>query len=99
MDKESIIKFTLDNNEEVEFQVYDEVIYNNHKYLLVVDVNENDEEDVEEDVEGIILKQIEEEHEDIVYELIEDEQEYLMVLELLRENTDDYDLDYIKGDD
>lgn len=92
LDKQNIVRFTLDDGEELEFEVYDQVDYNRHKYLLVIEAGQDDEEDAE----GIILKQMEEVDGDIVYEMIDDEQEYLMVLELFRENSDDYDLDYEK---
>lgn len=95
MENDKIISFTLEEtNETIEFEVLDQVIYNQTKYLLVVEADLEDEEEAE----GVILKQVNDEGDDIVYDLIEDEQEYMMVLELLRENSDDLDLDYVKED-
>lgn len=95
MENDKIISFTLEEtNETIEFEVLDQVIYNQTKYLLVVETDLEDEEEAE----GVILKQVNDEGDDIVYDLIEDEQEYMMVLELLRENSDDLDLDYVKED-
>lgn len=94
MENDKIISFELDNGDEIEFEVLDQVVYNNCKYLLAVEADLEDEEEAE----GIILKQTGDEGDEFVYDLIEDEQEYLMVLELFRENTDEIDLDYVKED-
>lgn len=93
---ERIIQFRLDDSDEIiNFEVYDQVEYNGSKYLLVTEVEENPEA---EEAQGVILKEINEVGNEIIYDLIDDEQEYLMVLELLRQNSDDYDLDYLKED-
>lgn len=93
---ERIIQFKLDDTDEmINFEVYDQVKYNGNTYLLVTEVTEDMDE---EEAEGIILKENSEVGNEVIYDLIDDEQEYLMVLELLRENSDDYDLDYMKED-
>ncbi|WP_105619779.1 DUF1292 domain-containing protein [Vallitalea okinawensis] len=92
---ERIIQFKLEEtNETVDFEVYDQIEYGGHKYLLVIEAGLEDDEEAE----GVILRQIGEEDDDLIYDLIDDEQEYMMVLELFRENADEYDLDYLKED-
>lgn len=58
-----------ETKEEVWFEIVDEVVINQTKYLLVVD----------EDNISTILKQIDEKDEDLEYTLIEDENEFKRV--------------------
>ena len=61
------IKFLdQETNEEIWFEVVDEIILDNVKYILVVD---------EDDI-STILKQMSEEGEEVEYMLVEDEDEF-----------------------
>lgn len=55
-----------ESNEEIWFEVMDEVILDETKYILVVD---------EDDI-STILKQVNEEDEEVEYALVEDEDEF-----------------------
>lgn len=63
---EQIKFYDEETGEEILFEVMDEVVIDNVKYILVVD---------EEDI-STILKQIGEEEEEIEYALVEDEEEF-----------------------
>lgn len=63
------IKFIDENNDETWFEVVDETVIDNIKYLLVVD---------KDDI-ATILKQINEKDNDLEYSLIEDDDEYKKV--------------------
>lgn len=68
-DIEKIKFIDEETGDEILFEVIDEVIIDNIKYILVVD---------EDDV-STILKQIHEEDEELEYQLVEDEDEFKKV--------------------
>lgn len=78
------IKFVDETtNEEILFEVLDEVILGDNKYVLVAD---------EED-EATILKQTGEMQEQTIYSLIEDEEEFKKVaVELM--SREDFDIEF-----
>ena len=85
------IKFVdEETGEEVLFEVIDEVIIDEMKYILVVD---------EDDI-STILKQVNEAHEEVEYALVEDENEFNKVAtEFMATNDDEYDIEYSSEDD
>lgn len=77
------IKFIdQESNEEIWFEVVDEVILDNIKYILVVD---------EEDI-STILKQTLESNEEVSYVLVEDENEFKKAATEFMA-SDDYDIE------
>ena len=71
-----------ETGEEILFEVIDEVIINNVKYILVVD---------EEDI-STILKQVNEADEELEYALVEEEDEFkLAAVEFM--TNEDYDIE------
>ena len=71
-----------ETGEEILFEVMDEVIINNVKYILVVD---------EEDI-STILKQVNEKDEELEYALVEEEDEFkLAAVEFM--TNEDYDIE------
>lgn len=77
------IKFIdQESNEEIWFEVVDEVILDNIKYILVVD---------EEDI-STILKQTLESNEEVSYVLVEDENEFKRAATEFMA-SDDYDIE------
>lgn len=71
-----------ETGEEILFEVVDEVIINNVKYILVVD---------EEDI-STILKQVNEADEELEYALVEEEDEFkLAAVEFM--TNEDYDIE------
>jgi len=77
------IKFTdQETNEEIMFEVVDEVVINNVKYILVVD---------EDDV-STILKQVGEHDEELDYILVEDEDEFKKAATEFM-TSEDYDIE------
>lgn len=82
METEKILFVDETTGEEIEFEVVDELLVDEKKYILVVD---------EED-EATILKEIEEADDTITYELIEDENEFQRVTLLFME-SDEYDIE------
>lgn len=79
---EKISFFDDETEEEILFEVIDEVIIDNIKYILVVD---------EEDI-STILKQINEANEELKYALVEDEDEFKKAaVEFM--TSEDYDIE------
>ena len=77
------IKFTdQETNEEIMFEVIDEVILDNVKYILVVD---------EDDI-STILKQVGEHDEELDYVLVEDEDEFKKAATEFM-TSEDYDIE------
>lgn len=95
MDKENRIEFVdEETNETIIFDVYDKVEYNGKEYLLVVDPNELNEEDMT----GTILKKIRVENEDVIYESVENDEEFQVISRLFEENSDQYDIEMDKNE-
>lgn len=85
------IKFTFsETNEEVLFAVLGSVEHEGDAYLMVVD----EEELEDEDMTAYILKAIEEDGEEVVYEIVDDENELDAVTELFNDILENYDIDY-----
>ncbi len=83
-----VITLYGENGEENDFAVVDALRLEDTNYLLVINI-EQDEED--EEVEACILKEIEEENSEVVYELVEEDEEFEKLIKLFQEN-DDFDL-------
>jgi hypothetical protein len=79
---EQIKFFNEDKGEEVLFEILDEAILENNKYILVAD---------EDDI-ATILKEIKEIGEEVTYQLIEDEDEFKKVAVEFMIN-EDYDVE------
>ncbi|WP_069997915.1 DUF1292 domain-containing protein [Cellulosilyticum sp. I15G10I2] len=79
---EQIKFFDETTGEETLFEVLDEIVLENKKYILVVD---------QEDV-ATILKEVSELDEDITYQLLEDENEFKKAAVEFMTN-DDYDIE------
>jgi len=79
---EQIKFFNEESNEEILFEVLDEVILDNNKYILVVD---------SDDI-AAILREINEIGEEITYKLLEDEDEFKKVAVEFMTN-EDYDIE------
>jgi acetylornithine deacetylase/succinyl-diaminopimelate desuccinylase-like protein len=85
-----IIKFVFDEtNEEVNFAVIGSVEYNEDVYLMVVEEEELDQEDMT----AYILKSIEVDDEEVVYEIVDDEEELGAVTELFEEILENFELE------
>ncbi len=85
-----IIKFYFDEtNEEVNFAVIGSVEHDENVYLMVVEEEELDEEDMT----AYILKAIEVDEEEVIYEIVDDEEELSVVTELFEEYLENYDFD------
>ncbi|MBC7960779.1 MAG: DUF1292 domain-containing protein [Vallitaleaceae bacterium] len=84
------IKFTFDETgEEVVFSVLGSVEYEGSAYLMVVE----EEELEEEDMTAYILKAIEEDGEDIIYHLVDDEDELDCVTELFDDVLENFEIE------
>lgn len=87
MDK---IKFTFEEtNEEVVFCVLGNTQMNEVAYILVVDEEELDNDDVT----AYILKAVEADDVDVYYELVDDDKELEQVVPLLEKYLDDFEID------
>lgn len=85
-----IIKFYFDEtNEEVNFAVIGSVEHDENVYLMVVE----EEELEEEDMTAYILKAIEVDEEEVIYEIVDDEEELSTITELFEEYLENYDFD------
>ncbi|MEG0014708.1 MAG: DUF1292 domain-containing protein [Cellulosilyticaceae bacterium] len=82
METEKILFVDETTGEEIEFEVIDELLVDEKRYLLVVD----------EDDEATILKEISEADDTIEYALVEDENEFQRVTLLFME-SDEYDIE------
>ncbi|OON93866.1 MAG: hypothetical protein ATN31_05010 [Candidatus Epulonipiscioides saccharophilum] len=71
-----------ETNEEILFEIVDSTIFNNSKYLLVVD----------KDDEATILKEQKDADNNLFYSLLENEDEFQQITLILMEN-DEYDLE------
>ncbi len=84
-DDVEVITLFGEKGEEKDFAVVDALRLEEANYLLVVNIEQNEEA---EEVEACILKEIEEENSDIVYELVEEDEEFEKLIELFQENGD-----------
>ena len=79
-----------ENGEQIKIYVIEETEVSGHKYLLVCD-----NEDENEDAEARILKEVGVEGDEIIYEDVEDEVEFNAVAKLFEELVgDDADIDF-----
>ncbi|HHW66705.1 DUF1292 domain-containing protein [Defluviitalea raffinosedens] len=86
----NIIFLTDDETgEEIEFEIIDAVEKDGDRFILVVPVEEDGEED-----EALILKDVSENDEEAVYQLIEDEEELIRAAQYFMDEDNDYDLDF-----
>lgn len=88
---ENII-FRDEDDEEIEFAVVDQITVNDTRYILVIE----EDVDEEDEVEAVILREQagSEDDEEVIYELIEDEDEYMDVLDRFKLSNEDFDFDY-----
>ncbi len=84
-DDVEIVTLTGEDGEEYEFVVVDALRLEEANYLLVVNIDQ-DEED--EDVEACILKEVTEKNSEIIYEIVEEDEEFNKLIELFQENDD-----------
>lgn len=84
------IKFIFDETgEEVNFSVIGSVEHNDEVYLMVVE-----EEELENDnMTAYILKAIEVEGEEVIYEIVDDEDELEAITEAFDEVLDNFEID------
>lgn len=84
------IKFTFtETNEDVIFAILGSVEYEDNVYLMVVE-----EEELEsEDMTAYIMKAIEEDGEEIVYEIVDDEDELDALTERFEEVLENFDIE------
>ena len=84
------IKFVFDETgEEVIFSVLASIQHNEIAYLLVID-----EEELEaEDMTAYILKAVDIEDEDVIYELVDDDEELDTVTKLFENVLENYEVD------
>ncbi len=87
-DDVEVITLLGENGEESDFAVIDALRLEDINYLLIVNVEEDDEAD---EMEACILKEVEEENAEVIYELVEDDEEFEKLIKLFQEN-DDFDL-------
>lgn len=84
------IRFVFDEtNEEVIFAVIGSVEYNEDVYLMVVEEEELDQEDMT----AYILKAVEVDEDEVIYEIVDDEDELNAVTELFEEILENFDLE------
>jgi hypothetical protein len=82
--------FTFEETgEDVEFAILSSLEYNEEKYLLAV---EKDELELD-DMTAYVLKAISIDGEDIIYEIVDDDDELLPVSEKLMDLIEDIDID------
>lgn len=84
-----VITMVDDEGNEVEFIIIDALEHNGHNYCLAIE-NENYDE---LENSAVIFKEVSEEYGDLVYEQIEDDEEFETIVNLFRENNQDYELD------
>ncbi|WP_341877416.1 DUF1292 domain-containing protein [Defluviitalea saccharophila] len=78
-----------ETGEEVEFEIIDAVEEDGERYILVVPVEEEGDED-----EALILKDISENDDEAVYQLIDDEEELVRAAQYFIDADNDYDIDF-----
>ncbi len=86
--------FTDESGEEVEFYVLEQTRINGMNYLLVVDSKSDLEEDSDDEIEALIVKDISDEADsEAIYEIVTDENEIESVSKLFDELLDDIDFE------
>lgn len=84
-----VITLTEDDGTEKDYFVVDAIEVDGTNYILVVDSDAFDEEEVD----AFLLKEVQEDGEDVVYESVVDDNEYNKVIILLQDNeTADYEI-------
>ena len=84
---ETIVNFTTEDGDVVEFHVIEETKINGVRYLLVLDDIE------EEEQEALILKEVsEEDAQEAFYDIVEDEKELTAVAAIFEELLEDLEL-------
>lgn len=88
-EEDEIIIMVNDKGEEKEFAIIDAVRCGEGNYLLVADAKPKiqDEED-DEELDAVILKELQEEDEQLIYEIVEEDKEFERVIKLFQENED-----------
>ncbi len=86
------IIFNSEDKEELSFFVIEETTIGGIRYLLVTDVDPQDQT-AESDNDATILKCVSSGDEEDVYEFVEDDDEWDAVLPVFEELVDDFDLD------
>lgn len=80
------IQFTFEEtNEDVIFAVLSSIQYKENAYLLVVDEQELEDDDLT----AYVLKAVEMDEDDVIYELVDDDDELAEVTGLLEAELDD----------
>ncbi|NLK21553.1 MAG: DUF1292 domain-containing protein [Epulopiscium sp.] len=78
-----------ETGEEVEFEIIDAVEEEGERFILVVPI----EQDVEEEV-AFILKDISKDEKEAVYKLIEEDDEFAKAAAYFMEDNKDYDIEF-----
>jgi hypothetical protein len=83
------ILFTFEETgEKVEFAILGSTEYNKETYLLVVD---NEELELD-NITAYVLKAISTENDDVIYEIVDEDDELIPVSEMLMEQLDEFDI-------
>lgn len=85
-----IVTMTGENGEKIDFFVIDGIEVDKDRYLLVVNYEDYDKEEVE----ATILKECAADGEDVIYEFVENDEEYNKVIVLLQDNDGDYEMQF-----
>ncbi len=87
-EEEMVITLIGENDEERDFSVIDALRLEDSNYLLVIDIEQDEES---EELEACILKEVNEEDGSLIYEIVEEEEEFEKLIEMFQEN-DDFDI-------
>lgn len=84
------ILFTFEETgEEVEFAVISSVKHNDEGYLLVVDKDELELDDMT----AYVIKAVEQDNSDVIYEIVDDDEELIPISEKLMDGLDEFEID------
>ena len=86
MEDGTIVKFTTEDGDEVNFKVIEETKLNGNKYLLVLDDIEDEEQ------EALIMKEVEDKNGEVSYEIVESDKELKSVAKVFEELLGDTEL-------
>ena len=86
MEDGTIVKFTTEDGDEVNFKVIEETKLNGNKYLLVLDDIEDEEQ------EALIMKEVEDKNGEVSYEIVESDRELKSVAKVFEELLGDTEL-------
>ncbi|MBR6359955.1 MAG: DUF1292 domain-containing protein [Lachnospiraceae bacterium] len=86
MEDGTIVKFTTEDGEEVNFKVIEETKLNGCKYLLVLDDIEGEEQ------EALIMKEVSDKDGEVSYEIVESDTELKSVAKVFEELLEDTEL-------